>query len=68
MYEPPAHLMPHSSEVQWSPEERLEQQPRHWSMVLDEEYVQCPGCKSTLYERKIPSHAAKCKPLQEMAQ
>lgn len=50
----------HRGEPQLSPEQLLDAQPRHWSMVLDEEFVVCPRCSTPVYERKIPYH--KCPP------
>lgn len=49
----------------------LDAAPRHWSVVLDKEYVQCPAlCGGGLNwpsEASFGTHALRCTPLRTLA-
>jgi hypothetical protein len=45
--------------------DRLEAQPRRWHMTLDDEVLECPGCRQGIYEYHTRTHAMRCTPLRE---
>ena len=45
----------------------LEAEPVGSSMVLDGDFLRCPGCGRTVFLDAIPTHARRCAPLRAQA-
>lgn len=59
--------IPDERDVTDAAERILAAGPSGWSMILDDGFVGCVGCRTGIYEHKIESHAKTCLPLRDLA-